>query len=68
MLPAVGLLTPSCSSPVAATDLAESANVEEADCCDLGSMLLHCQFGIEQNAKVAHDVGELDRSLHIDSK
>jgi len=42
--------------------------VEEADCCDLGSMLLHCQFRIEQNAKVAHDVGELDRSLHIDSK
>jgi len=39
-----------------AADLAESANVEEADCCDLGNMLLHRQFRIEQNVKVAHDV------------
>jgi len=39
-----------------AADLAESANVEEADCYDLGNMLLHRQFRIEQNAKVAHDV------------
>jgi len=69
---AAGPRTPSCSSPTAryqsqhkadsdvfadtAADLAESANVEEADCCDLGNMLLHRQFRIEQNAKVAHDV------------
>ena len=37
-------------------DLAESSNVKEADCCDLGNTLFHRQFGIEQNAKVAHDV------------
>jgi len=39
-----------------AADLSESANVKEADCCDLGNTLFHRQFGIEQNAKVAHDV------------
>jgi len=47
---------------------AELANVEEADCCDLGSVLLHRQFGVEQNAKVAHDIGWIDRSTHINSK
>jgi len=29
-----------------AMDMAESANVEEADCCDLGNMLLYHQFRI----------------------
>ena len=67
---AAGQRTPSCSSTTAAlskptqgdvfadtaADLAESANVEEAHCCDLGNMLLHRQFRIEQNAKVTHDV------------
>jgi len=43
---------PTCTT----ADLSESANVEEADCCDLGSMLLHRQFRMKQNAKVAHDV------------
>jgi len=51
-----------------AADLAVSANVEEADCCDLGNMLLHRQFRIEQNAKVAHDVGGIDRSTRTNSK
>ena len=37
-------------------DYCNSVNVEEAHCCDLGNMLLHRQFRIEQNAKVAHDV------------
>jgi len=51
-----------------AADLAESANVEEADCCDLGNMLFHRQFRIEQNAKIAHDVGRIDRSTRTDGQ
>jgi len=49
-------------------DLAELANVEEADCCNLYNMLLHRQFGIEQNAKITHDTGGIDHCTHVDSQ
>jgi len=52
----------------AADLVAELANVEEADCCNLGNMLLHYQSGIEQNTKVTHDVGRIDLTTRTDSQ